>query len=231
MTTATTTPPAAPPASGPTKAHRYKLAEDFLAEVGDVPIERIVFDPAPGTATHEQCIEFNERKEIGLAELVNGTLILKAMGRFESAVASVLIRLVGNWQADNLPGTVTGSDGMQRMDGGNVRMPDVAFYPRSQYVDGQFPRHKVGHADELMLLAVEVLSESNTPREIDMKLREYFATGTKLAWVIDPRTQTVRVYDKPDKPDTFRQIDRTDTLDGGEVLPNFSIPVAKIFDV
>ena len=40
-------------------------------------------------------------------------------------------------------------------------------------------------------LAVEVLSESNTTQEIDQKLLEYFQSGTRLVWVIDPETRTV----------------------------------------
>ncbi|MEM6313953.1 MAG: Uma2 family endonuclease [Planctomycetota bacterium] len=228
MTTATTT-TAPPTASSEARPRHYRLGQEFLAELGDVPVERIIFDPPPGTVTEAQFIEFNESKRFGLAELVNGTLIQKAMGQFESAVGFVLGRILGNWQEEHMPGVLTGEQTMLRMRAGNIRMPDIAFYPKSQFPDGRFPREKVGAYPAL--LAVEILSESNTPAEIDMKLREYFGSGTQLVWVVDPVSETVRIYDNPDKPGAFRQIENTDTLDGGEVLPNFSIPVAKIFNI
>jgi Uma2 family endonuclease len=76
-------------------------------------------------------------------------------------------------------------------------------------------------------LAVEVLSEGNTPVEIDQKLGEYFSSGTRLAWVIDPRPRTVAVYHAPGQP--TRVLDESGTLDGEQVVPGFTLPVADLF--
>jgi Uma2 family endonuclease len=46
-------------------------------------------------------------------------------------------------------------------------------------------------------LAVEILSPSNTVREMERKLREYFTAGTRLVWIVDPATSTARVYTSP----------------------------------
>ena len=48
-------------------------------------------------------------------------------------------------------------------------------------------------------LAIEVLSESNTPAEMERKLKEYFAAGMQLVWYFDPRARTVTVYTAPDR--------------------------------
>ena len=76
-------------------------------------------------------------------------------------------------------------------------------------------------------IAVEVLSETNTPAEIDQKLREYFQSDTRLAWVIDPPTGTVTVYHSPEAP--VRVLKESDSLDGEYVLPRFMLPGAELF--
>ena len=76
-------------------------------------------------------------------------------------------------------------------------------------------------------LAVEVLSDSNTKAEIARKRREYFVAGTRLAWIVDPRTRTVEVYTSPDAPDAT--LDQEQMLNGGTVLPGFSLSLAELF--
>jgi Uma2 family endonuclease len=75
-------------------------------------------------------------------------------------------------------------------------------------------------------LAVEVLSPHNTKAEMNRKLVEYFDRGVQLVWYVDPRTRTVAVYTSPRRPKTLSE---SQTLDGGTVLPGFSVPVAQIF--
>ena len=71
-------------------------------------------------------------------------------------------------------------------------------------------------------------SKSNTKAEIARKLTEYFAAGTRLAWVVDPKTETVRVHRTPRE---FVVLRVGDTLDGGDVIPGLLIPVKDLFDL
>ncbi|MEM6313957.1 MAG: Uma2 family endonuclease [Planctomycetota bacterium] len=229
MTTAMLDKPIQPEATTRPERVEVLTGTRWLDQFGDITLDRVIFDPTPGTATEADLIQFNERPNRIRCELVNRTLILNPMGHFESFHASILIRVLGNWQEDHMPGLIAGEQSMLRMTESNVRQPDICFHPLTQFGGEPIPREKV--ASYPALLCVEVLSESNTEGEMAMKIREYFASGTKLVWIVDPATETVRIYDAPDKPETFRQIGRTDTLDGGEVLPNFSIPVAKIFNI
>ena len=92
-------------------------------------------------------------------------------------------------------GTVLGSDGMLRLVPGLIRAPDVSFMAR-----GRLTRYKRGgerYPSMAADLAVEVISKSNTKAEIARKMDEYFAAGTRLAWVVDPKTETVRVHQAP----------------------------------
>ena len=75
-------------------------------------------------------------------------------------------------------------------------------------------------------LAVEVISKGNTKKEIDRKLREYFASGTRLAWVVQPKTRTVEVYTSATDKKVLRV---RQSLDGGDVLPGFRLSLARLF--
>jgi Uma2 family endonuclease len=75
-------------------------------------------------------------------------------------------------------------------------------------------------------LWIEVLSPSNTALEMDRKLREFFEAGSQLAWIIDPRTQTAKVYSSAKR---FKPLDARGILDGGKVLPGFKLPLAELF--
>jgi Uma2 family endonuclease len=105
---------------------------------------------------------------------------------------------------------------------GRVRLPDVAFVSNAR-VPAERPRVPTLAPD----FAAEVLSESNTREEIAQKIREYFQSGTRLVWVIDPTTRSVAVYEVAGEPE--RTLTVNDVLDGGEVLPGFSLPVADLF--
>jgi Uma2 family endonuclease len=76
-------------------------------------------------------------------------------------------------------------------------------------------------------LAVEILSESNTPREMERKLQEYFAAGTRLVWYVDPEKRTARVYTSERD---FADLSENDDLDGRDVLPGFTIRLGTLFD-
>ncbi len=76
-------------------------------------------------------------------------------------------------------------------------------------------------------LVIEVVSKSNTKPEIARKLKEYFAAGSQLAWVVEPKRQTVRVHTTPDE---FVVLGLDDWLDGGSVLPGFRLAVRELFE-
>jgi len=77
-------------------------------------------------------------------------------------------------------------------------------------------------------LAAKVLSASNTENEMERKLQEYFAVGVLLFWYIDPVARTVIVYTAPDPG---RVLGEEQTLHGGAVLPEFTLPLREFFAV
>ena len=200
-------------------------SDAWLRSLGGVPLHRILLDPPPGTATVADVIRLSHDENRGV-ELVNGTLVEKPAGLRESCIASILITLLGNWSSPGKLGLVSGEQGMIRMLMGNIRMPDVAFFRREDLPGDQLPPDAAPRLAPA--LAVEVLSASNTDEEMRIKVREYFESGVRVVWMLDPPTETVRVYDAPDR---FRQLTRNDTLDGGDLLPSLSVRVGELFEV
>ena len=104
-----------------------------------------------------------------------------------------------------------------------VRAPDAAFIARERIGDSRPERGFWPVAPDL---AVEVMSPNDTAEDIESKIREYFAAGTRLIWVIYPQSRTIHVYPSPQRA---RILSAHDTLDGGELLPSFSCAVETIF--
>ena len=74
---------------------------------------------------------------------------------------------------------------------------------------------------------MEVLSDTNTAAEMHQKRREYFESGTRLAWSIEQEARTVAVYHAAADP--TRVLHESDALDGEQVVPGFTMPVADLF--
>jgi Uma2 family endonuclease len=102
---------------------------------------------------------------------------------------------------------------------GNVRLPNVTFVCK-----GRLPTVRTPVPTLAPDLAVEVLSAGNTAGEMARKREEYFRSGTRLVWMVDPDTRTVAIYHAPEGPD--RVVDESGTLDAEDVVAGFSTPVA-----
>jgi len=209
----------------PQSPPRFPTAAQWWDALGHVPLERIVFDPWPGTATEEDVVRLDDHED-RLCELIDGTLVEKPMGYEESAIAMEIGRHLGNFVIPRKLGVVTGPDGMIKLLARRVRIPDVAFVSMARLPGGRMPKQPIPQlAPDL---AVEVLSESNTRAEMTNKLQEYFTAGTRLVWYVDPKTRTIDVYTSPENP---TRLVVGDVLTGGEVLPAFQIAVADLFNI
>ena len=204
------------PAVGSVPAPPRKTLAELLHELGGVPAHRVRLYPYPGTATEADADRARPR-----CELVNGTLVEKPMGVPESFLASLVLQFIGPFVRLNKLGITTAPDGMYRMSEGNRREPDVSFTHKTR-LGGTLPQVGGWCPD----LCVEILSPDNTRAEMATKRGEYFRSGCRLVWEIDPRGRTVDVYTDPTTP---TRIAETDTLDGGAVLPGFALPLADLF--
>lgn len=197
---------------------------DLLERLGGISPERVRFQPPLGTAVEEDVERYKFcRGRKHLLELVDGTLVEKAVGQYESQLAAILIIEIGIFLRRNPLGILLGSDGGHRLDFGLVRMPDVAFITNDRLDALNSRPAVVPFAPDL---AVEVISPGNTTGEMDRKLREYFDAGVKLVWYAYPETQTVLVYHSVDQ---VRELKVNDSLDGEDVLPGFTLSLREWF--
>ena len=216
---------AAPPATSHSPAVDWNdgTVAALLRRLGGIPAERVRLDPPPGTATDEDAIAA-ERRYGRLCELVDGTLVEKPVGFGESAVATTIGRLIGNFVAPLRLGVVAGEQGMMRVVPGRLRMPDVSFTSWARlpadYQSNAAPRVSPD-------LAVEVLSPGHTAAEMSGKRSEYFAGGTRLVWIVDPPTRTLAAY-RPGQPEPAMSAEG-DKVGGGDVLPGFTLDLTEVF--
>jgi len=196
---------------------------DLLSRLGDVPPQRVRMHPTPGTATEADVVRI-EARENRLFELIDGVLVEKGMGYRESLLAGAILEALRGWVMPRKLGLVSGADGMMRLFAGLVRMPDVAFVSWSRLPEHRVPTDPIPHL--VPDLAVEVLSESNTKREMARKREEYFSAGVRLVWIVDPTGCTVTVYTQPEQCSVLGQ---DQILDGDQVLPGFTLSVRNLF--
>lgn len=159
-------------------------------------------------------------------EIVNGELIdMGNSGAKHGYIAVILSAALFNCVSTQKLGAMFDSSTAFKMKSGNKRSPDISFMAkeRLQGLDDLPDGFLEGAPD----LAVEILSPSNTVEEIDQKLVEYFDNGSRLVWVIHPRQKYVLVYRNSQEPD--RLLKSNDSLDGEEIVPDFTLPIADLF--
>ncbi|MGH7171435.1 MAG: Uma2 family endonuclease [Gemmataceae bacterium] len=197
---------------------------DLLERLGGIPAYRVRWKPYPGTATEQDLIAAVDGPEKRSCELVDGTLVEKAVGFFEDRLGIVLSHFLETYFEEHDLGFCVGAQALMRIVPGRVRLPDVSFISWSKVPNHRVPTKPI--ADLVPDLAVEVLSKGNTRREMKIKREEYFQGGARLVWEINPKKQSARVYTSPNQ---FQEIGPDGSLDGGEVLPGFVLPLKRFF--
>ena len=196
---------------------------EILDDLGGIDPARVLLKQPLGQATEADLIRCNAAGATR-CELVDGMLVEKGMGYNESDLA---LALAGFLRAFIIPrnlGLLTGEAGMMRLVPGLVRVPDLAFASWDRIPGRRRPTGPIaGFAPDL---AVEVLSRGNTKAEMARKRAEYFASGVRLVWEVDPIARIVTVFEAPDRS---LVLDESQVLDGGDVLPGFALPLANLF--
>ncbi len=196
---------------------------ELLRRLG-VPASRVCLDPPPGKATKRDLLRMEGRSD-KIYELVERTLVEKAMGFPESYLAMELGRIIGNFLEESDLGFLGGADALTELIPDLVRAPDVSFVSWNRRPERTVPLDPISKL--IPSLVVEVLSPSNTRREMARKRSEYFRAGVEIVWEIDPASRSAEVYTGPDDSTA---IPASGTLDGGGVLPGFKLVLKKLFE-
>lgn len=213
MSPATIAPPAAPVVTP------RRTVADMLRELGDIPAHRVRMHPYPGTATETDAIRLMNSERT--CELINGTLVEKPMGVPQGYLGSLVAFFLNSFVLPRRLGIVIQPDALFRMLPGNLREPDVSFTQKARLPN---PLPQVG--GWCPDLCVEILSPDNTVAEMKQKRVEYFRSGCGLVWEFDVETRTVKVYSDVE---VFHTLSESDTVDGGSVIPGFTLPLTQLF--
>jgi Uma2 family endonuclease len=157
-------------------------------------------------------------------ELVQGVLVVREpAGYRHGEVAMNLATAIHTFVRAHRLGTVLAAETGFKLftNPDTVRAPDVAFI-RADRVPTPPPRGFPAMAPDL---AVEVLSPDDRPGEVLQKVADWLNAAVQLVWVVDPVRRVARVY-RPDGADS--QLTERDALEGEDVLPGLSIPLAEV---
>ena len=163
--------------------------------------------------------------DIGRTELVKGKIIrLMPTGHPHGYIEVIISALLHYFVMKHKLGRVLGGEvGVYtKRNPDTVRGMDVAFISNERLA--RVASHSF--LDVAPELVVEVMSPDDRWSMIQEKLREYFAIGVQMIWVIDPRLEEVHVYHSLTEVEILVV---GDTLMGKDVLPRFEVAVAELF--
>ena len=163
--------------------------------------------------------------------LIDGRLV--EMGttlrdRWHAGVVSRVAKFLANW-LDSQPaprGQVqTGDAGFCLPDGSDTVVGIDVAYVSADVLAQQTDESSI--VQGIPVLAVEVLSPSDTIENINLKMKKYRRSRVPLVWLIDTDDRTVKVCRLGEKP---KLVDDTMDLSGEPELPGFTVAVARLFE-
>jgi Uma2 family endonuclease len=160
-----------------------------------------------------------------LYEIHDGELVsMPPSQRNSSELAAEFVMLLKVFTKGKGLGYVSGADGGYMLS----RDPDVLYAPDCGFIT----KERAGTRDQGYFqaapdLAVEVISPYDRASAIRQKIDRYFQHGTRAVWVVYPDSRTIDVHTS----DGARRLTVHDTLDGGEILPGFSVKLADVFSL
>ena len=157
-------------------------------------------------------------------ELIRGELYpIMPAGTLHGVITSRLSAYLSFFVMENNLGEITATEtGFKLVNQSNVGA-DIGFIGKEKLAKFGIPDSFFPTAPDL---AVEVISPSNSSEEISTKVEDYLSSGSRLVWIVYPKRKVVVVYRQTN---TVSFLHETDELDGEDVLPDFKLPITKIF--
>lgn len=179
------------------------------------------------TKTFMTAAEFaNTGPETDGFELVRGELVQMPPTRpRHGEVCGNVVFILKAYKKSRGQGCVVGNDAgvITETDPDTVRGPDVFFFLNPTWT-GPAPNR---YFDIPPTLAVEVRSEGQPWKELTQKVDEYMQMGVPMAWIVDPSTDRLTVFQPNLEPVILAA---ESEFDGGDLLPGLHFKVAEVFE-
>jgi Uma2 family endonuclease len=177
-------------------------------------------------AEFEQFIQQPENRDRAF-ELISGIPVeMPPSSRKNTILGARMISLIGPFVEEHDLGYMSGADGGYQLGLHDTRQPDAAFIRKARVTDLE------GIAfDGAPDLAIEVISPSESPRDVLDKTKAYLKAGGQQVWNLYPSAQVVDVCSLAANGEDLliKTVDIHGTLDGGDLLPGFTLSVRRIF--
>lgn len=180
---------------------------------------------APHTMTAEEFERYALRDENAnnILEFIDGEIVVVPSNPFASKISSLIIYFILDFiRKNNIQGHVTGEAGGYRV-GGDRYAPDVAFVRADKQAEVATEGYNPVPPD--LAVEVEFPTSIKSQRRLEKKLARYANDGTTV-WVVYPETREVEVH-APGEAVKILGIDAT--LEGGDILPGFTLALKDIF--
>jgi Uma2 family endonuclease len=156
-------------------------------------------------------------------QVVDGELVIGPKNNFQHEdIRAELLTALRTYAKAHRLGAVLGSNFGCWMENRNCRAPDISFISKARLLSMGFTPSTRKFLPGAPDLAVEILSPSNSRSEIDHRLKDFFASGTQISWIINPddeRCRDLPLADRP-KPAWLRSHVGRRTSAAGLPIPN-----------
>lgn len=165
-----------------------------------------------------------ENSNLNFERDANGNIIPMGQTGGETGIRNsrLIFNLFGWNETTNLGFVYDSSTGFRLLNGA-VRSPDAAWVAAERYND-LTPDERRKFPPLCPDFLVELVSESDTQKDIEDKMAEYIAAGCRLGWLINPKTQTAKVYRANGSIDVIPNFEGS--LSGEDVLPGFTLALS-----
>ena len=128
------------------------------------------------------------------------------------------------WSRQNNLGKAFDSNGGFTLPNGAVRAPDASWLKLERWealTQGQRRKFLPLCPD----FVVELLSPTDSVKQLQAKMQEYIDNGARLGWLIDAKTRQVEIY-RPNQ--NVKLLENPLTLSAEDVLPGFVLDMAQM---
>ena len=164
--------------------------------------------------------------ELKCERRADGTIEFLAMTGGETGRRNTkLISRLDQWAEATSQGQVFDSSTGFTLPNGAVRSPDASWVSQARW-EALTPAQRQKFPPLCPDFVVELTSPSDSLTDLTAKLNEYIDAGCRLAWLIDPRAETARIFRADGSVSVVKSF--AETLSGEDVLPSFSFALSLL---